>query len=685
MNNINNFYTVIYNYLENDKGSKNGKYLYDLYSKTITNYYNINIIPSLKDSNINIFISKLIKFYNCNKTSIKYFNNLLFRYLDRYYIQTNNLPSLEIVSWGIFKKTIFDYYKDNIILHILTTTQTYRNTKKSMKLFEIQPELVYVFEMINRFDLLNNDESIIYKQLVNDTKNYFQNYNSQICNLEHEEYFNTLYDVYNKELNMYVKILNNNLYNDYIKQINIILIKNNINKFQNSNYIISLFSNTDTKNLKKIYYLLNQIQEEKEILVPLMEKSIEDKIYGFQNISNLEDFINNIISFYNQYIDLLNIFKKSFYFIKILKTKLTNYLDNGDIEINSKKINFIRIYVNHINYYITKRPDNLDNNYLNQYFNVFDTIQDKDLYLELYSKFLCKRLLLNNTDIDVENEIIRYLKRLCGLTSTIKIESMIKDTILNNINNKNNDYYKYQILTESHWPSYDNKKCQISEELSNIMKNYETHYNSKYSNRTINWNHNLSTVTFNLNLDKTYSITSTIIEFEIINLFSKSISYSFNNIKEQLKLDINILEMYLKNLLFYKLIIVENINSGDNQNNEDNESDFNSETIISFNQKYKNKKIKIILENPTIKNSKKDNKNKEIVEEQRVDIIKANIVKIMKTKKILSYNNLIIEVNKNISIFKPQVKTIKKCIEILIDREYLERSTKDYSILNYLA
>ena len=56
----------------------------------------------------------------------------------------------------------------------------------------------------------------------------------------------------------------------------------------------------------------------------------------------------------------------------------------------------------------------------------------------------------------------------------------------------------------------------------------------------------------------------------------------------------------------------------------------------------------------------------------------------MKSKRNLSHNDLIIEINKNINLFTPTVKDIKKNIENLIDREYLERCNTEKDKYNYL-
>ncbi|PWA39386.1 cullin 3 [Artemisia annua] len=74
------------------------------------------------------------------------------------------------------------------------------------------------------------------------------------------------------------------------------------------------------------------------------------------------------------------------------------------------------------------------------------------------------------------------------------------------------------------------------------------------------------------------------------------------------------------------------------------------------------------------------------VEEDRKPQIEAAIVRIMKARRVLDHNNIVAEVTKQLQTrFLPNPVVIKKRIESLIEREFLERDKDDRKLYRYLA
>jgi cullin 3 len=76
----------------------------------------------------------------------------------------------------------------------------------------------------------------------------------------------------------------------------------------------------------------------------------------------------------------------------------------------------------------------------------------------------------------------------------------------------------------------------------------------------------------------------------------------------------------------------------------------------------------------------------EKVDEDRRHMVEAMIVKVMKTRRKLEHNALVAETTKILSQkFCPDPIMIKKRIESLIEREYMERDADDRKVYKYIA
>jgi cullin 3 len=76
----------------------------------------------------------------------------------------------------------------------------------------------------------------------------------------------------------------------------------------------------------------------------------------------------------------------------------------------------------------------------------------------------------------------------------------------------------------------------------------------------------------------------------------------------------------------------------------------------------------------------------QVVEEDRKHLIEAAIVRVMKTRRQLDHNGLLIEVGKILNHrFTPSVQMIKSRIENLIDREFIAKDNDDVKLYYYVA
>jgi cullin 1 len=661
MEDINKYYTQIYTFLVSDEEDKNGKFLYELYCSSLEKFYKKEIIPKI-DNSVD-FIDFISNFYNANESCIKYLSLLIFRYLERYYIKNNGLKTIQEKSKDIFEKVIYKNYEGKIINITIQNLNNYRMNEDNSY------DLKTLFYLISQFNKLE-ESNIIYQNIQLSTKMFFSNYNLELIS-EHnfDTYYSELQKSYSIEEKLFQNVFDENLYKSHINFIDKIVINDKIENFDQRNYIIQCIQNRKYTQLKVLYQLLKKIKKEESIIVPYIIESSTIELNDIENTSeNIEIYINNFMENNKEY---EMIFDKSFEnnnkFINGYK-KHISLVTSKDIIIKNKKYSFIKLLVSHLNYYLNKKPENLDNEFLDKYFSIALNLSEKDYYIELYSKFLAKRLLFTKYDIEKETEILSVFKRHFGFSSTIKIENMIKDIILNKETLGN----KYKVLTLTHWPTYKNTNCALPREVLDILDNYTKDYTDKFNQRKIEWNNDISTVVFVLELDKKYHITCTFIEFSIIKLFLKKMDNTFQDIINNLSIDKDKLLTYLNNLVKNKLLL-------------SNEDKIDESTILTFNKHFKSKKIRFSLPIPSVDKSQEEGKNKIQVCENRNEIIKAAIVRIMKSKKTLDHNSIIIELSNNISLFQPQVKNIKICIENLIDREYLERSTDNPSVYNYLA
>ncbi|KAJ3302198.1 Cullin-4 [Kappamyces sp. JEL0829] len=140
---------------------------------------------------------------------------------------------------------------------------------------------------------------------------------------------------------------------------------------------------------------------------------------------------------------------------------------------------------------------------------LFRLVQGKDVFEAFYGKALAKRLLLNKSaSVDAEKSMLVKLKSECGAGFTTKLEGMFKDIDLSReVVQSFQDTARYanrldanmefsvNVLTASYWPTYPQIELNLPADFSKYQEVFKgsrallikDFYTSKYNGRRITW------------------------------------------------------------------------------------------------------------------------------------------------------------------------------------------------------
>jgi cullin 1 len=327
---------------------------------------------------------------------------------------------------------------------------------------------------------------------------------------------------------------------------------------------------------------------------------------------------------------------------------------------------------------------------------VFKYIEDKDVFQTFYRRSLAKRLVNVTTSDDAEAAMITKLKEACGFEYTNKLHRMFQDiqtskelnvhyrdwlgTNFDEAEQKQQLDSSYNVLATGVWPLLAPSTTFVPPlVIQKTCDRFIAFYGNKHSGRKLTWLWQLSKGELRMNHVKMggkvpYTLQVSTYQMAILVLFNEAETLSYEQIEAATKLNHENLDPCLSVFIKARVLTA----SPENGKPEHG-------TRYSLNHGFKFKKVKINL-NVQVKTETKqevDEAHKTIEEDRRL-LIQSAIVRVMKSRKQLKHANLISE---TISLirqrFTPKVSDIKKCIEMLIEKEYLERQDDDF--VGYLA
>ncbi|CAI2348285.1 unnamed protein product [Caenorhabditis sp. 36 PRJEB53466] len=338
----------------------------------------------------------------------------------------------------------------------------------------------------------------------------------------------------------------------------------------------------------------------------------------------------------------------------------------------------------------SKMPDERElEDLLNKIMIVFKYIDDKDVFSKFYTKMFSKRLIndLSASD-EAEANFISKLKSMCGYEYTARLSKMVNDTQVSkdltaDFKDKKSHSlgdklieFNVLVLSSGSWPTFPQSTLTLPAQLSNTIELFGVFYNEKFSGRRLTWVYSqcrgeITSSAFS----KKYVFTVTTAQMCTMLLFNEQDTYTVEQISNATGMDAKTTPMIVGSLIKNLVLKADTELQGE---------EIPMSATVSLNLAYTNKKVRVDLSKLSIKQEQiRDTEHvQKNVEEDRKSVISACIVRIMKTRKRISHQQLMTEVIAQLSgRFKPKVEMIKRCIGSLIEKEYMLRSSSSGALM----
>ncbi|THH15832.1 hypothetical protein EW146_g4703 [Bondarzewia mesenterica] len=332
---------------------------------------------------------------------------------------------------------------------------------------------------------------------------------------------------------------------------------------------------------------------------------------------------------------------------------------------------------------------------LDKTITVFRYITEKDVFERYYKGHLAKRLLLGRSvSDDAERGMLAKLKVECGYQFTQKLEGMFHDMKISADTMRSYRQHiakttapevdiSVTVMTSTFWPmSYIGVPCMLPDVLVKASKSFEQFYLSRHSGRRLTWQPSMGNADVRVAFkSRKHDLNVSTFALVILLLFEdlpEGEFLTYEEIKSATLIPDTELQRNLQSLACAKFKVLKK---------HPPSRDVSPSDSFSFNHDFSSnlQKIKISTVASKVESGEERKETRDRVEEERRHQTEACIVRIMKDRKHMTHNDLINEVTRQLAArFQPNPLNIKKRIEGLIEREYLERCD-DRKSYNYMA
>ncbi|KAL2564035.1 hypothetical protein AAZV13_19G019200 [Glycine max] len=459
--------------------------------------------------------------------------------------------------------------------------------------------------------------------------------------------------------------------------------------------LVSMLVDDKYEDLQRMYNLFRRVSDGLTIVKDVMTSFVRDTgkqlIMDPERLRDPVDFVQRLLDLKDKYDRVITM---SFNNDKTFQNALNSSFEYF-INLNARSPEFISLFVDDKLRRGLKGVGEEDVEIvLDKVMMLFRYLQEKDVFEKYYKQHLAKRLLSGKTiSDDAERSLIVKLKTECGYQFTSKLEGMFTDMKTShdtmqgfyaNLGTELGDgpMLSVQVLTTGSWPTQPSPPCNLPVEILGVCDKFRTYYLGTHNGRRLSWQTNMGTADLKATFGKgqKHELNVSTYQMCVLMLFNSAERLTCKEIEQATAIPMSDLRRCLQSLACVK---------GKNVlRKEPMSKDIAEDDAFFFNDKFTSKFFKVKIGTVVAqRESEPENlETRQRVEEDRKPQIEAAIVRIMKSRRTLDHNNIVAEVTKQLqSRFLPNPVVIKKRIESLIEREFLERDKVDRKLYRYLA
>nr|CAB3460228.1 unnamed protein product [Digitaria exilis] len=683
-------YTTIYNMCTQKPPHDYSQQLYDKYRESFEEYITSMVLPSLREKHDEFMLRELVQRWSNHKVMVRWLSRF-FHYLDRYFISRRSLTPLKEVGLTCFRDLIYQEIKGQV-----------KDAVIALNVLDIFVEIG-----LGQMECYENDFEDF---LLKDTTEYYSvKAQSWILEDSCPDYMIKAEECLKREkerVGHYLHIsseqkLLEKVQNELLAQYATPLLE------KEHSGCSALLRDDKVEDLSRMYRLFSKINRglepisnmfkmhvtnEGTALVKQAEDSASNKKPEKKDMVGMQEqvFVWKIIELHDKYVAYVtDCFQGHTLFHKALKEAFEVFCNKGVSGSSSAEL--LATFCDNIlkKGCSEKLSDEAIEDALEKVVRLLAYISDKDLFAEFYRKKLARRLLFDKSANDEhERSILTKLKQQCGGQFTSKMEGMVTDlTVARDHQTKFEEFVTghpelnpgidlaVTVLTTGFWPSYKTFDINLPAEMVKCVEVFKEFYQTRTKHRKLTWIYSLGTCNINAKFDaKPIELIVTTYQAALLLLFNGSDRLSYSEIVTQLNLSDDDVVRLLHSLSCAKYKIL---------NKEPSNRSISPNDVFEFNSKFTDRMRRIKIPLPPVDEKKKV---VEDVDKDRRYAIDASIVRIMKSRKVMGHQQLVAECVEQLSrMFKPDFKAIKKRIEDLITRDYLERDKDNANMYKYLA